>query len=99
VPPQQVAEHLQEHPHHIEEYMTEIRRGKSLALIVESATVTDSEGNPVELANLREDGTIGDPAAEAELAEVEVEEVAGDVLEGDAATDEAAGDAAEQPRA
>ena len=102
VPPQQVAEHLQEHPHHIEEYMTEIRRGKSLALIVESATVTDSEGNPVELANLREDGTIGDPEAEAQLAEdaeAEVEEVAGDVLEGDATTDEATGDAAEQPRA
>jgi trigger factor len=60
VPPQQVADHLQEHPHHIDEYMTEIRRGKSLALIVESATVTDSEGQPVELAKLREDGTVGD---------------------------------------
>jgi trigger factor len=63
VPPQQVADHLQEHPHHIEEYMLEIRRGKALALIVESATVTDSEGNPVDLAHLREDGTIGDPEA------------------------------------
>ena len=42
VPPQQVADHLKEHPHHIEEYMLEIRRGKALALIVESATVTDS---------------------------------------------------------
>jgi trigger factor len=62
VPPQQVADHLQEHPHHIEEYMLEIRRGKALALIVESATVTDSAGETVELANLREDGTIGDPA-------------------------------------
>ena len=53
VPPQQVADHLQEHPHHIDEYMTEIRRGKALALIVESATVTDSAGAPVELARLR----------------------------------------------
>lgn len=58
--PQQIADHLQEHPHHIDEYMTEIRRGKSLALIVESATVTDSAGALVELARLREDGTIGD---------------------------------------
>jgi trigger factor len=65
--PQQIADHLQEHPHHIDEYMTEIRRGKSLALIVESATVTDSNGAPVELAGLREDGTIADPNDEAEV--------------------------------
>ena len=44
VPPQQVADHLKEHPHHIEEYMLEIRRGKALAMIVESALVTDSDG-------------------------------------------------------
>ena len=72
VPPQQVADHLQEHPHHIDEYMTEIRRGKALALIVESATVTDSNGAPVELANLREDGTIADPSAETETVEGDV---------------------------
>jgi trigger factor len=59
--PQQIAEHLQEHPHHIEEYMQEIRRGKALALIVESATVTDSAGNPVDLANLQGDGTVATP--------------------------------------
>ena len=64
MPPQQIADHLQEHPHHIDEYMLEIRRGKALALIVESATVTDSNGDPVDLANLREDGTLGDPEAE-----------------------------------
>ncbi len=59
--PQQIADHLQEHPHHIDEYMQEIRRGKSLALIVEAATVTDTAGNPVDLANLRGDGTIAVP--------------------------------------
>ena len=53
VPPQQVADHLKEHPHHIEEYMLEIRRGKALAMIVESATVTDSDGSVIELARLR----------------------------------------------
>ena len=42
--PQQIAEHLQEHPHHIEEYMVEIRRGKALASVVEAATVTDCNG-------------------------------------------------------
>jgi trigger factor len=60
VPPQQVADHLKEHPHHIEEYMLEIRRGKALATIVESATVSDSNGSVVELANLQDDGTYAD---------------------------------------
>ncbi len=59
-PPQQIAEHLQEHPQHIQEYMVEIRRGKALAGIVEAATVTDSEGNPVELERLQEDGSLND---------------------------------------
>jgi trigger factor len=63
VPPQQVADHLKEHPHHIEEYMLEIRRGKALAMIVEAATVTDSNGSVVELAELQEDGTYADSDA------------------------------------
>jgi len=64
--PQQIADHLKEHPHHIEEYMTEIRRGKALGLIVESATVTDSNGEPVELAKLREDGALVEASADDE---------------------------------
>ncbi len=66
VPPQQVADHLKEHPHHIEEYMLEIRRGKALALVVESASVTDTSGAPVELATLTEDGTYAAPATTAD---------------------------------
>ena len=62
VPPQQVADHLKEHPHHIDEYMLEIRRAKALALVVESASVTDSSGGRVELATLTEDGTYAAPA-------------------------------------
>ena len=65
VAPQQIADHLKEHPHHIEEYMLEIRRAKSLALIVESATVTDSNGAKVELATLGEDGSYVAAAAAA----------------------------------
>jgi trigger factor len=65
VPPQQIADHLQEHPHHIEEYMLEIRRGKALAMIVESATVADSNGSVVPLANLHEDGSYTEQEAEA----------------------------------
>jgi len=64
VAPQQIADHLQEHPHHIEEYVLEIRRGKALAMIVESATVTDPNGSVVPLANLHEDGSYTEPEAE-----------------------------------
>jgi trigger factor len=73
--PQQIAEHLQEHPHHIEEYMVEIRRGKALASVVEAATVTDSNGEPLDLSAIREDGSLGtaeiDGEAEGEAAAVE----------------------------
>jgi trigger factor len=69
VPPQQVADHLQEHPHHIEEYMLEIRRGKALAMIVESATVTDSNDAIVPLAGLHEDGSYAEPEPEPEPAD------------------------------
>ena len=56
---------------HIPELVQEILRGKALARIVESAVVTDASGNPVELKNLRPDGTIGEPEDEgsAETAE------------------------------
>ena len=64
VPPQQLADHLKEHPHHIEEYMLEIRRGKALAMIVESATVIDSNGSVIELAKLRDDGSYAESEAE-----------------------------------
>ena len=41
--------------------MLEIRRGKALAMIVESATVTDSDGSVVPLVNLQEDGSYAEP--------------------------------------
>ena len=63
--PQQIIDHLQEHPHHIDEYMLEIRRGKALAVIVEAATVTDTNGDVVELARIQPDGSLGDPAGRA----------------------------------
>jgi trigger factor len=72
--PQQVADHLKEHPHHIEEYVQEIRRGKALAMIVESATVTDSNGSVVELAKLQEDGTYADSEPQSSDVEGEVAE-------------------------
>ena len=64
--PQEFANHMFEH-NHIPDLLQEIRRGKALASVVESAVVTDASGNHVELKNLRPDGTIGEPA-EAEAA-------------------------------
>jgi trigger factor len=62
--PDEFVKHMVEH-NHIPEMVAEVVRGKALALLVEGATVTDSAGAHVELKNLRPDGTIGDPAAEA----------------------------------
>ena len=64
--PQKFINHMLEH-NHLPEMVQEIRRGKALARLVESATVTDASGNVVELKNLRPDGTIGEPVeAEAD---------------------------------
>jgi trigger factor len=92
--PNEIAEHLQEHPHHIDEYMLEIRRGKSLALVVESATVKDSNGETVDLLNLRPDGTVGEPELEGQSGDTatlegeSVEDVAPDAADEVTAADE-----------
>jgi trigger factor len=65
--PDEFVKHMIEH-NHIPEMVAEVVRGKALARIVEGATVTDESGNPVELKNLRPDGSIGDPEAEAQAA-------------------------------
>ena len=71
--PQEFANHMFEH-NHIPELVQEILRGKALAQIVESATVTDASGAVLDLKNLRPDGTIGEPVDETEdAAEAEVE--------------------------
>jgi ribonucleoside-diphosphate reductase alpha chain len=58
--------------------VAEVVRGKALAYVVEQARVTDASGNVVELKNLRGDGTIGDPEAEAEAAAAEAPPSKGD---------------------
>jgi trigger factor len=68
--PDEFVKHMVEH-NHIPEMVSEVVRGKALALIVEGATVTDASGNHVELKNLRPDGTIGEPEAEAETDQAE----------------------------
>jgi trigger factor len=74
--PQQFIQHMVEH-NHIPEMVSEVVRGKALALIVEAAKVVDEAGNHVELKNLRPDGTIGDPEAEAAAAAPQFADFAG----------------------
>ena len=62
--PQQFFAHMSEHPHHISEYVGEIIRGKALAKVIESATVTDASGNTIVLKDLMADGSFKDEAAE-----------------------------------
>ena len=95
--PQEIAEHLQEHPHHIDEYMLEIRRGKSLALVVESATITDSDGERVELSRLRPDGTLAEDGDQGAADDGVIESEA-EVVE-DSAEDSAASQEEAQPQA
>ncbi len=81
--PQSFANHMFEH-NHIPELIQEILRGKALAAVVESATVTDASGNRVELANLRPDGTVGEPEpAEGEASDTEAVEPADEPADGE----------------
>ena len=61
--PNDYVKHMLEH-NHVPELVSEVVRGKALALLVEQAVVTDASGNRVDLANLRPDGTLGSPEDE-----------------------------------
>jgi trigger factor len=62
--PDDFVKHMVEH-NHIPEMVAEVVRGKALALVVESAKVTDASGAVLDLKNLRPDGTIGEPEDDA----------------------------------
>lgn len=67
--PEQELSHMQEHDH-MGEWAGEIRRGKALGLIVAGATISDADGNPVDLAHLNADGTLNEAVpAEPEASE------------------------------
>ncbi|GAB3657921.1 trigger factor [Nocardioides korecus] len=68
--PDEFMKHMIEH-NHIPEMVAEVVRGKALAQIVESATVTDESGNVVDLVNLQPDGSLADPAAAEAVTEAE----------------------------
>ena len=86
--PQEFMQHMLEH-NHIPEMVAEVVQGKALARLVEGAKVTDESGNPVDLANLRPDGSLGDPEAEAAEAAAS--------SESDAEPEAATEDVAEEP--
>jgi trigger factor len=87
--PNDYVKHMVEH-NHVPELVTEVVRGKALASVVESATVTDASGTVVDLKNLRGDGTVGPPEEDAAGA--------GDQTDVPAAADPAeAAEAAEEP--
>ncbi len=71
--PNEFAKHMVEH-NHIPEMVSEVVRGKALALIVEGAKVVDDKGEHVELKNLRPDGSIGEPETEEPAAEGDTED-------------------------
>ncbi len=90
--PEEYIQHAMEH-NHVPELVAEVRRGKALAHVVESATVKDASGNIVELKTLQPDGTYADPAeleAAALAAEAAENGTAAAVDQG-AVADEAAG--------
>lgn len=68
--PEQELSHMREHDH-MGEWVGEIRRGKALGLIVSEATITDADGQQVDLSRLSADGTINDAATETPVAEAE----------------------------
>ena len=68
--PNEFMKHMVEH-NHIPEMVAEVVRGKALAKIVETATVTDGSGNVVDLKHLRPDGSIGEPEPEGAVESVE----------------------------
>ena len=84
--------------------MGDVARGKALAMIVEKAKVTDTNGEAVDLENLQEDGTVGDADAQTEpsiapgfeFAELDEDAVEPDAADGEPTaqelTDEAPGD-------
>lgn len=85
--PEEYIKHAMDH-NHIPELVAEVRRGKALALVVESAVVKDASGNEVELKTLLPDGTYGDPADLAAVAATDdAPSAQGSVEGGDAASD------------
>lgn len=55
--PQEFVQHILEH-NHVPEMVSEIMRGKALTALIAGATITDKDGNAVDLSVLRGDGSL-----------------------------------------
>lgn len=66
--PEQEMQHMMEH-NHMNEWVAEIRRSKVLDSAIAEATVTDTDGTVVDVAEVQPDGSLGSPAEEAADAE------------------------------
>jgi trigger factor len=88
--PQEFIQHMLEH-NHVPEMVSEVVRGKALATIVESASVTDASGNSVDLVNLQPDGTLADPSAVDADAPASTDADAGTEQAADAPADDETG--------
>ena len=75
--PEEYVKHAVEH-NHVAELIAEVRRGKALAHVVESATVRDGSGQVVELTTLQPDGTYADPEELAAAAAAAAAEATGE---------------------
>jgi trigger factor len=82
--PEAFIKHVMEH-NHVPEFVAEVRRGKALAHVVESATVKDTAGAVVELKTLMPDGNYADPA------DIAAAEAAAEAIEAAEPTDAASG--------
>lgn len=73
--PEQEIQHMTEH-NHMPEWMAEVRRGKALGMIVDEATITDTNGDTVELARLQNDGSLAPEATEDDAEKAQSDEAA-----------------------
>jgi trigger factor len=65
--PEQYIKHIVDH-NHLPEFVSEVRRGKALAHVVVTAVVHDTDGNHIELATLKPDGTYLDIDPQQEVS-------------------------------
>ena len=70
---------------HMPEWMAEVRRGKALGMIVDEASVTDTNGERVEISRLQNDGSLApETAGEADAEQPQEDEAAAEQTEQEA---------------
>jgi trigger factor len=86
VPPQEYAERMMQ-AGNLPALVSEVRRSKALAHLLETAAVTDASGRPVDLAALRRSALAGDAADEEAVNDEAANEEAGGGAEAATATE------------